>query len=128
MMPDRFEIGVAGVTFEGRQPKLQRLHAAAQAGGRLVARLEPEPTNPFDRNTIKVLIGVQGGVKPDHVGYVPKVVAKQLSGRLRAGEVLEIVEARVIRGGDLLGETYGARVVVEVREPAPVQPEDRGGF
>lgn len=136
-MSDRFEIAVAGVkAIEGVQDILRRLWVAQEGGYNIAAAFCPEPHNRFDPNAIAVLIGADQGdpegrdYGPDHVGYVPRLLAKQLAPRLRKGETITPVDVRIVRGGEP-GEpvTYGARVLVDVGEPAPVaSPEERGGF
>jgi hypothetical protein len=64
---------VRGVSFEGRQGKIQKLLRGKKVQ-RYNARLIPEPDNPYDINAI----GVK--VQPDdknpkalfHIGYVPR--------------------------------------------------------
>ena len=63
-------VSVAGVTFH--QSAIESaLQSAAPA--QMVVRLEPEPTNPYDKNAIRVL------VNGHHVGYVPRTLAARLS-------------------------------------------------
>lgn len=65
---------VSGVSFEGRQALIATLQ------GNEPCRLEPEPTNPYDPNAIKVVVVTAIG--PRHVGYVPRELAAQLAPRL----------------------------------------------
>jgi len=56
-----------------------------------LAVLEREPLNMYDRNAVKVLIGLHGD---HHIGYVPRDVAALLAPKLDSGDV-QIVTAWV---------------------------------
>lgn len=107
-MPNTIEVGVAGVTFDGRQDVLMRLHELQESGRRLEAILTREPDNAYDPNAVAVHIGAK------HVGYIPKALAARLALRIDAGEALPVVQARIIRGGDPDRITYGARIHIEM--------------
>ena len=65
---------VAGVTFEERQEKIKFLSSVFNSGKRMEVEFEPEPTNIYDSNAIKVLVLNNG--KKEFVGYVPKTLNK----------------------------------------------------
>ena len=65
---------VAGVTFEERQEKIKSLSSVFNSGKRMEVEFEPEPTNIYDSNAIKVLVLNNG--KKEFVGYVPKTLNK----------------------------------------------------
>ena len=58
---------VKGTSFEGRKANiLAEVRAAAVDGREAVVALEHEPTNPYDKNAVRVLLGGK------MVGYVPR--------------------------------------------------------
>lgn len=83
---------VSGVTFEGRQAIIARLH------GQEPCRIEPEPDNPYDHNALKVMVATDEG--PRHVGYIPRDLAAQIAPHLE-GEPLMITFNRVSGGFDM---------------------------
>lgn len=99
---------VSGVTYEGRQDKIPQLLLSDPV------RLEPEPTNPYDPNAIKVLIAHAGEIW--HMGYVPKELAKTIAPHLEG----EACMARIvdITGGFKLAyedrANYGLIISVEI--------------
>lgn len=107
-MPNTIEVGVAGVTFEGRQAVLAQLHQTQESGVALAGQLRRESDNPYDPNAVRVYVGEK------HVGYIPKALAAHLAARMDAGEALPVVKATVIRGGDANKVTFGARIHIEM--------------
>lgn len=79
-MPITFVVPVNGVTFDRRQELLEGL---AQKDGPLAVELALEPSNPYDRWAVQVL------VNEEHVGYIPKEVSQEMTLLLKRGEVLE---------------------------------------
>jgi hypothetical protein len=79
-MPITFVVPVNGVTFDGRQALLEGL---AQEEGPLPVELALEPSNPYDRWAVQVL------VNEEHVGYVPREVSQEMTVLVKRGEVLE---------------------------------------
>lgn len=77
----------------GRRPKIDE-EIVAEA---LLAALVPEPTNPYDRNAVKVIIDGQ------HVGYLEKEVAA----------VVQPILRRIIEAGHL--PLVGARIWASAR-------------
>lgn len=110
-MPNTIEVGVAGVTFEGRQDVLMQLFIMQEAGTPLSGLLEREPGDAYDPNAVKVYIESLGR---HHIGYIPKALAARLAAHMDAGEALSVVRARVIRGGDANKVTFGARIHIEM--------------
>lgn len=118
-MPETMEVGVVGVTFEGRQGVLAELWEAQEAGASLAGRLVREPENHYDPNAIAVVLGTTDGMgEPGwtltRVGYIPKALAAQLVARLGAGETVKMTGARIIRGGEGDRITFGARINIEI--------------
>lgn len=103
---------VAGVTFNGRQEMIERLH------GTELCRLEPEPENLYDPNAIAVKIAMPPEAGGDilHVGYIPKELAAEIAPHLE-GENL-ICEINEITGGFVKGNgdtaSYGLWLKVEI--------------
>lgn len=108
-----FEVGVAGVTFEGRQSILSALYDAQAAhNAQLTADLEREPDNRYDPSAIKVMVST--AAHRVHIGYIPRNLAARLAPKLDAGEPFEIKSVRIIKGASDRGTvTYGARLYVE---------------
>jgi len=100
---------IAGVTFEGRQEKIARLH------GNEPCRIEPEPDNPYDPNALKVMIASDEG--PTHVGYVPRNLAAEIAPHLE-GEALMITFNRVTGGFEMWdGGTANLGLVISITFP-----------
>ncbi len=103
---------VAGVTFEGRQEILERCRRD------MPCRLEPEPTNKYDPNAIKVMVATGPGVV-EQVGYVPKNLAAVIAPHLQGESVM--VEIEEINGGfetprgDIA--SLGMRIVITLPDP-----------
>jgi hypothetical protein len=95
-VPITFVVPVNGVTFDGRQ---QLLEALAQQEGPLSVQLALEPSNPYDRWAVQVL------VNEEHVGYIPREVSQEMTLLVKRGEVLE---TRVRRLGSF-AEKLGGR-------------------
>ena len=143
-------IKVAGVTYEGRQGKIQRLTGVEPV------RIVPEPDNAYDPNALAIhvslmppemieaaqrqpeLMNPDDPIKPEilHVGYIPAEFAARLAPILD-GESLDvrIVEIPYYRG------IYGLRVTVELpddvdttglpinsRNQPPAGSDEFGGF
>lgn len=60
-------IKVAGVSFNGRQDMIKKLHMES------VVEFKPEPANRHDPYAVKI---IADGM---HIGYVPKELAKHIS-------------------------------------------------
>lgn len=69
---------VAGVSFEGRQAKIALAASLCRFESSPPVELEAEPTNPYDENAVKVLVGTlqlsNGDWHMDHIGYLPRGV------------------------------------------------------
>lgn len=114
----RMEIGVAGVTFEGRQDLLAELHALQTKGAEIWGVLIREPENQYDSNAIQVRAG--GPVRSwPCIGYVPKALAAKLAPIMDAAEtvrVTRVTAVRIMRGEKGYQNIYGARIDVEIEE------------
>lgn len=80
------EIKVSGVTFEGRQEHLKKLHAEKKKPEDV--RLVMEPTNPYDSNAVRVEFKIDGAWR--HVGYVPKKISEDVTRELGAGSIEKV--------------------------------------
>lgn len=116
-----FEISVAGVTFEGRQAKLEDLYLQQTLGAAsLTGELKREPDNAYDPNAVMVLVTGLG--EQQHVGYIPRALAERLAARMDSGQTAEVLAVRILRGEKDGRVTYGVRVDVEMKE---VEPSER---
>lgn len=105
---------VAGVTFEGRQSHLARMHGAEPC------RIVPEPDNPHDANALAVHVALSNGVQ--HVGYVPRDAAAQIAPMLEGEAVMiEIVE---ITGGFEMEHGERANLGLIMRVMLPIVESD----
>jgi len=67
---------IAGVKFRpGADEVLSKLDPGAELS------LQPEPTNPYDPNAVKVMSGTR------HIGYVPKDLSADVAAKISAGHV-----------------------------------------
>lgn len=98
---------VAGVTFEGRQAHIAKLHGGEPC------KIVPEPENPYDKNALAVHVATGGMIY--HVGYVPRdiaaVVAVYLDGESLIAKVVEVLGGFETREGETA--SLGLRVMVE---------------
>ena len=108
MAINRMEIGVVGVTFEGRQGVLASLYQEQEQNVPIAGMLQRKPDNRYDANAIRVLVATP--TQGQHVGYVPRDLAAKLAPRLDAGEVAQVTGVRIIRGDHDHRVTYGARI------------------
>lgn len=114
--PERVRFTVAGVTFEGRQEVLARLH---KAPGPIAARLERDPSNHYDPNAIKVFMGAQGSTW-QHVGFAPRELAAKLAPRMDAGATVQVIVGSIY--DPRYDRAYGVDMRIEVRDKAPAPP------
>lgn len=103
-------VRVVGVTFEGRQDIIKRLH------GDEPCRLEPEPTNAYDPNAIAVMVALPDGVQ--QIGYLPKdiaaIVAPHLDGENLMCHITELTGGFMI--DDDQEAALGVRLHIELPE------------
>ncbi len=106
---------VAGVSFEGRQDVIAKLH------GDEPCRIVPEPTNLYDKNALAIHVAVAPG-EIRHVGFVPRDLAAQIAPFLDGEQVMcELLE---ITGGFEIGDSEiaarGLRIKIEIPDDLPV--------
>lgn len=113
MMETKFLLSkVAGVTFEGRQEVIERMH------GNEVVQLRPEPQNKYDANAIAVWVAFppESGMEAAQIGYLPKEIAAQvvphMDGENFIGEIDEITGGFFKYDGSQA--SYGVIVRVEL--------------
>jgi hypothetical protein len=103
---------IAGVQFRPRA-EINEASKKIQVGDTLV--LEPEPTNRFDPNAVKILSG--GGF----LGYVPKKFSSEVSAMLGIGAPIVCTVDEV----NAAAKTYE---MFKVTISIPVEEEDNGTF
>ena len=124
MAINRMEIGVAGVTFEGRQALLMDLyHRGQERGVPLVGELTREPHNRYDALAIRVHVRNQAEGGWQHVGYVPRELAAKLAPRIDAGELPRVTAVRILEGKHDYRIVYGVRIDVECESPESAEKE-----
>lgn len=74
-----YNIKVAGVKF--RQKELDELYEVSWNDVQI--ELEPEPTNEYDPNAIKIYASLK------HIGYIPAMVAPHINQMLKDGKKFE---------------------------------------
>lgn len=94
-------VRVAGVTFEGRQELIKKLHP------RSIVRLEREPANPHDPYAIKVMADGM------HIGYIPKDLARVVSENWDLYEYKTKIQ-EILKGDDSESHkrSWGVRILV----------------
>lgn len=99
---------VAGVTYESRQDIIAKLT------GREPARIEPEPTNPYDPNALAVKVALVDGTIA-HIGYIPRELAAKIAPLLEGENlmvrILEITGGFETRDGEIAA--YGLRLEIK---------------
>jgi len=75
-------IRLAGVSYEGRQEYLKKMN------GKEKLKLKREKNNYYDPNAVAVYTKIKG--KDKKIGYIPAVIAKQVSWVLDSGSKIEI--------------------------------------
>jgi hypothetical protein len=111
---------VAGVSHENRQDIIRRMT------GKEPCRLVPEPSNKFDPNAIAVHVAMADG-RVEHVGFLPRDLAKQVSPHLEGESVMAHI-LEIVGGFELFnGETaaYGLRISVEIPDDLPVRADGK---
>ncbi len=104
----RFEVAVVGVTFEGRQDILAELYSIQEDGTNLTGRLKREMENRYDSNAVAV------EVEARQIGYIPKALAAKLAAHIDAGESIDVVGVRIIKGEKDDRTVYGVRIDIEM--------------
>ena len=105
-----FNTKVVGVTFEGRQEIVRRLHAGE------AVTLERQPDNPVDPHAVRVL-----NASREQVGYLSARVAARLAPSMDSGTRYSATVSQVTGGpGAVQGEerSYGANIFVQRVESA----------
>ena len=101
-------VAVVGVTFEGRQQYIKKMH------GDEPVRLEPEPLNPYDPNAIAVMVAFPDAIH--QIGYLPKdvaaMVAPHLDGESLMCNIAELTGGFELRDGQIAA--FGVRLHVEI--------------
>lgn len=104
-----FYFVVRGVTFENRQETIAKIKAGD------VARIIPEPSNPFDPQAHSVNVAFDGAVR--HIGYVPKELVSQVA-EFFDGEEFDGVIEKITGGFEKRdGTTASLGVVVMFQIP-----------
>lgn len=103
-----FEVAVVGVMFDGRQDILAQLHSSQEDGAELNGRLKREMENRYDSNAVAVEI------QSKQVGYIPKALAAKLAPHIDAGDSINVVGVRIIKGDKDGRSVYGVRINVDM--------------
>ncbi len=104
-------IRAAGTTFENRQERLGFLKQFKLED--LSVTLEREPENKFDSNAIQIVIHIHPILKKTVIGYVPNVLARELSKVIDAGVKTKARLLGII-GGYSYKETLGMLVNIAI--------------
>ena len=97
------DLKVRGVTFDGRQEKLESLYNCIKNGEKIVTELKPDPKNKFDKNAIKVI------VNGFHIGFIQKKLAKQMKEKLNTGQyVYHAILSEITPGDEEIA--WGAKI------------------
>jgi hypothetical protein len=106
---------VAGVSFEGRQDVIAKLH------GDEPCRIVPEPSNPYDKNALAIHVAVAPG-EIRHVGFIPRDLSAQIAPFLEGEQVmctlLEITGGFETQNGERAA--LGLRIRIEIPDDLPV--------
>jgi len=97
---NKFTTKVVGVTFDGRQNTIRKLHVGE------ALNLVREPSNPHDPNALKVL-----RISGEQVGYIDRQLAKSLSAKLRSTNQYTVRVLKII-GDPSRGQSLG--VVIQL--------------
>jgi hypothetical protein len=74
----------------------------------LTGQLIREAQNRFDSNAVAVEVGGK------QIGYIPKALAAKLAPRIDAGETVDVIGVRIIKGEKDGQAVYGVRIDVEM--------------
>lgn len=111
---NEYRFSVAGVTFDGRQQKIDDVARRIHDGEALSAQLIRQPDNRFDPNAIEVVILDQ------QIGYVPKRLAARLAPMLDSGQTARVQSVEFY-------ESYrgssGCRIQVQIPSEDDDQPD-----
>lgn len=105
------KVRAAGTTFENRQERLQFLKQFHPND--LTVTLEREPDNKFDSNAIQIVVHIRSISRRTVIGYVPKVLAKELSKVIDMGIPIKATLLQII-GGYSYKEALGALVGIDI--------------
>jgi hypothetical protein len=76
---------IAGVKFH----KMHEVEDILQEG--TILTLEPEPTNEYDPNAVKILYAEHPEEQPIMLGYVPMKISSEIVAKLEAGRSLQCI-------------------------------------
>lgn len=101
---------VTGVTFGNRQRTLRKLETYNK--GMVNVTLERDTDNNHDKNAVKVMVSVSGGIGY-HLGYVPRDLAELITPLIDKGIKLA-ARLHGVTGGYEGHDTYGALITIEM--------------
>lgn len=104
-------IRAAGTSFENRQERLRYLKQFHSDD--LSVTLEREPENQYNSNAIQIIVHIKSICRKTVIGYVPKLMAKELSKVIDAGIQVKGMLMQII-GGYSYKETLGALVNIAI--------------
>lgn len=104
-------VRAAGTSFENRQERLRYLKQFHSDD--LSVTLEREPENQYNSNAIQIIVHIKSICRKTVIGYVPKLMAKELSKVIDAGIQVKGMLMQII-GGYSYKETLGALVNIAI--------------
>lgn len=113
------DINAVGVTFDGRQDRLDAVRKLMLAGVAVSATLVREPDNRFDRNAVAIAVRTPRG--NERVGYLPADVASWIAPRLDKGKPVYVRNPHVVGSRDP-GMSLGLRFELKWELDTPRVP------
>lgn len=108
-----FETKVVGTTFrENGQSILKYLSEVNPKI--IVLEFEREIDNKYDRNAVKVIVGILTSSKRYHIGYIPRQITDFWSYVLDRGDYRVSVKDVSIYGGSVRMENYGIKFLYNI--------------
>jgi len=85
--------------------------------------LDPEPTNRFDPNAIRIVYGNPVEERPLFIGYVPKIYSSEITGLIEIGLDVKCYATKINK----TGKTWEMfKVVVREVDEEPIEGPDAG--
>ena len=103
----RFHTKVVGVCHDGRQSVIEKLYRSGKLNPGKKLLLRREPNNPYDIYAVAVL--TEDG---NHLGYIPKETAKDMSITMWIGMVIYKAYVEAVTGGGE-GMAYGINLIID---------------
>lgn len=102
-----FEAKVVGTTFRPDANNILKYLYTVDSKN-IILKFEREPENKYDKNAVKVIVGLTGSNKEHFIGYIGKNLSDFFTHIIDLGEYVISVEDIKIVGGDNIGvANYG---------------------